>query len=66
MAGREFALAAEDYILEKSEGDCVSAVTAFDYELPSGPLAILGSPFLRKWYSVYSVGNNTIGLAKAV
>lgn len=30
-----------------------------------GPLAILGDAFLRKWYSVYDLGNGTVGLGAA-
>jgi saccharopepsin len=34
-------------------------------DFPGGPLAILGDAFLRKWYSIYDLGANTIGLAKS-
>jgi saccharopepsin len=36
-----------------------------DFPEPIGPLAILGDAFLRKWYSVYDLGNSSIGLALA-
>jgi len=36
-----------------------------DLPEPIGPLAILGDAFLRKWYSVYDLGNNSVGLAAA-
>ena len=36
-----------------------------DFPEPVGPLAILGDAFLRKWYSVYDMGTNSVGLAKA-
>lgn len=36
-----------------------------DFPEPVGPLAILGDAFLRRYYSVYDLGKNTVGLAKA-
>lgn len=36
-----------------------------DLPEPVGPLAILGDAFLRKWYSVYDLGSNSVGLALA-
>lgn len=36
-----------------------------DIPEPVGPLAILGDSFLRRWYSVYDLGTNSVGLAKA-
>lgn len=36
-----------------------------DFPEPVGPLAILGDAFLRKWYSVYDLGTNSVGLALA-
>lgn len=37
----------------------------YDFAEPVGPLVILGDAFLRTWYSVYDLGNNAVGLAKA-
>lgn len=36
-----------------------------DFPEPAGPLAILGDSFLRKYYSVYDLGTNSVGLALA-
>lgn len=36
-----------------------------DFPEPVGPLAILGDAFLRRYYSIYDLGKNTVGLAKA-
>lgn len=36
-----------------------------DFPAPAGPLAILGDAFLRKWYSVYDLGNDVVKLGQA-
>lgn len=62
LSGKDFAITAEDYILEVS-GSCISTIMGMDFPEPVGPLAILGDAFLRKWYSVYDLGNSAVGLA---
>ena len=64
LTGHNFTIGAYDYILEV-QGNCVSAFMGFDIPEPAGPLAILGDAFLRQWYSVYDLGENAVGLAKA-
>ncbi|CAI7649174.1 unnamed protein product [Penicillium bialowiezense] len=64
LAGHPFKISAFDYILEV-QGSCISSFMGMDFPEPVGPLAILGDSFLRRWYSVYDVGNNAVGLAKA-
>lgn len=64
LSGHNFTISSYDYILEVS-GSCVSAFMGMDIPEPAGPIAILGDAFLRKWYSVYDLGNNAVGLAKA-
>lgn len=63
LESHDFAITAKDYIIEIRESVCISAFVGFD--LPR-QLVILGDVFLRKWYSIYNMGNNTVGLAKAV
>lgn len=65
LDGYNFTIGPYDYTLEVS-GSCVSAFTALDFPAPIGPLAILGDSFLRKFYSIYDIGNDAVGLAKAV
>jgi len=64
LSGYEFAITAFDYILEV-QGSCISSFTPMDIPEPAGPLVILGDAFLRKWYSIYDLENNSVGLAKS-
>ncbi|GCF00541.1 vacuolar protease A [Zygosaccharomyces mellis] len=65
FAGQPFELTPYDYTLEIS-GQCISAIFPMDFPEPVGPLAIIGDSFLRKYYSVYDLENNAVGLADAV
>lgn len=64
LDGYEFPISAYDYILDLG-GSCISTITPMDIPEPVGPLAIIGDAFLRRYYSVYDLGNNAVGLAKA-
>lgn len=64
LSGYNFSITPYDYILE-IQGSCISSFMGMDFPEPTGPLAILGDAFLRKWYSVYDLGSNSVGLAKA-
>lgn len=64
LGGVNFTLGPYDYTLDM-QGSCISAFTPMDMPAPVGPLAILGDSFLRKYYSIYDVGNDALGLAIA-
>jgi len=62
LSGYNFSITPYDYILEV-QGSCISSFFGMDIPEPTGPLAILGDAFLRKWYSVYDLGHNSVKLA---
>ena len=64
LTGHNFTIGPYDYILEV-QGSCISSFMGFDIPEPAGPLAILGDAFLRRYYSVYDLGSNSVGLAPA-
>ncbi|OAA50549.1 vacuolar protease A [Metarhizium rileyi] len=64
LGGSNYSLPASDYILEL-QGTCVSTFQGMDIPEPAGPLIILGDAFLRRYYSVYDLGRNAVGLARA-
>jgi len=64
LSGYNFSITPYDYILE-IQGSCISSFMGMDFPEPTGPLAILGDAFLRKWYSVYDLGSNSVGLAQS-
>ncbi|KAL8998464.1 MAG: hypothetical protein Q9169_002501 [Polycauliona sp. 2 TL-2023] len=64
LTGHNFTISPYDYILDV-QGSCISSFFGMDIPAPAGPLAILGDAFLRRWYSVYDLGTNSVGLAPA-
>ncbi|UZJ56996.1 hypothetical protein CBS101457_006316 [Exobasidium rhododendri] len=62
---KDYTLTAKDYILQTSESSCLSAFTGLDIPPPMGPIWIVGDVFLRKYYTVYDLGKNAVGFAKA-
>ncbi|KIW02964.1 vacuolar protease A [Verruconis gallopava] len=64
LTGHNFTIGPYDYILEV-QGSCISAFMGMDIPEPAGPLAILGDAFLRKWYSIYDLGKDAVGIAKS-
>ncbi|KAL7666670.1 Peptidase A1 domain-containing protein [[Candida] zeylanoides] len=62
FGGSNFTLSPYDYTLEVS-GSCISVFTPMDFPEPIGDLAIIGDAFLRRYYSIYDLKKNAVGLA---
>ncbi len=61
-----FELYPNDYIIRQSLGNqtmCLLGFTGMDIPEPNGPLFILGDIFIRKFYTIFDVGNKRIGFS---
>jgi hypothetical protein len=63
IAGKSFNLSGKDYVLNVS-GQCLLGMTGMDLSR-EGLSLILGDVFLRKYYTVFDLGNQRVGLATA-
>ncbi|KAF9935694.1 Vacuolar protease A [Mortierella alpina] len=59
-----YTLQGSDYVLGV-DGTCLSGFMAMDFPEPWDQLWIVGDVFLRKYYSVYDLGNHRVGFALA-
>ncbi|XP_058556922.1 renin isoform X2 [Neofelis nebulosa] len=68
LGGRAYTLTSADYVLKDSYGDdglCTLALHGLDVPPPTGPVWVLGSSFIRKFYTEFDRHNNRIGFALA-
>jgi len=67
LAGTTFTLHGSEYVDEVTQSGvtmCLFGMTGID--IPSGPLWILGDIFMRKYYTIFDVGQERVGFALAV
>ncbi|KAJ1648798.1 aspartic proteinase precursor [Dispira simplex] len=64
FGGKNFTLTAHEYTL-KVQNQCISAFMGIDLPEKIGNLWIVGDAFLRKFYTVYDLGQHRVGFAKA-
>ncbi|KAG8987192.1 Vacuolar protease A [Tulasnella sp. JGI-2019a] len=62
--GKPYPIKGSDYVLNV-QGTCISAFTGMDINLPWGSLWIIGDVFLRRYFTVYDLGRDAVGFAKA-
>ncbi|KAF9571844.1 Vacuolar protease A, partial [Lunasporangiospora selenospora] len=62
FGNKKYTLEGADYILNAG-GSCISGFMGMDFPESMSDLWIVGDVFLRKYYSVYDLGNNRVGFA---
>jgi len=68
LNGNRFDLSGPDYVIEVTQGTehaCLFGFIGIDIKPPRGPLWILGDTFIRRYYSIFDMQNNRVGLATA-
>lgn len=61
---KDYVLTARDYLI--ADGPlCLLGIVGIDIPAPAGPLWILGDIFMRKYYTVFDVGEKQVGFALA-
>jgi len=61
--GKTYTLTPDDYVIKDENVICLFGFTGIDIPAPRGPLWILGDIFIRKFYTVFDLAQNRVGLA---
>lgn len=61
--GRAFPLTKEAYMY-RTGGQCVLGINGLDIPPPTGPVIVLGQPFMQAYYVKHEVGKQRIGFAQ--
>ncbi|XP_024880766.1 cyprosin-like [Temnothorax curvispinosus] len=64
IGGKKFRLTGKDYIVKVTEGLCILAFEDNPFNI-NGIKWILGDVFIRRYYTVFDMGNNRLGFALA-
>lgn len=65
FAGQDLVLTPNDYIIHW-HGECMSAFVGHDVHSPTGPIWVLGSIFLKAYYTVFDMERNRVGFARSL
>jgi saccharopepsin len=63
LGGHDFVLGPEDYIFD-ADGECMSSLMTNGFP-PGELMGVIGTVFLRKWYSIFDFGDDSISFARA-
>lgn len=65
IGGQAYVIHPQDYVINDEGLICLFGMVALDIPAPAGPLWILGDVFMRKYYTVFDVGQKRLGFAPA-
>lgn len=65
VGGKDLNLTPDDYIIHW-HGECMSAFIGHDIDSPTGPIWVLGSVFLKAYYTIFDMERSRVGFAKAL
>jgi saccharopepsin len=64
IGGANLTLTPQQYIINW-HGECMSAIVGHDIQSPTGPIWVLGTTFLRPFYTIFDMARSRVGFATA-